>query len=64
MREVPGVMGVKQSAGDLKLMADLLEMSESEDLIFSAVDACFIPPLFLKPGERLLQFLLRFQDIV
>ena len=24
MREVPGVLGVKQSAGDLKLLADLL----------------------------------------
>ena len=25
---------------------------------------CFIPLLLLKPGEQLLQFLLRFQDIV
>ena len=24
MREVPGVIGVKQSAGDMKLLADLL----------------------------------------
>ena len=48
MREVPGVMGVKQSAGDLKLMADLLEMSESEDLIFSAVDALLYPSFILK----------------
>ena len=48
MREVPGVKGVKQSAGDLKLMADLLEMSESEDLIFSAVDALLYPSFILK----------------
>ena len=37
--EVPGVVGVKQSAGDMKLLADLLLTSQSEDLIFSAVDA-------------------------
>ena len=48
MREVPGVKGVKQSAGDLKLMADLLEISESEDLIFSAVDALLYPSFILK----------------
>ena len=48
IREVPGVKGVKQSAGDLKLMADLLEMSESEDLIFSAVDALLYPSFILK----------------
>ena len=48
MREVPGVKGVKQSAGDLKLMADLLEMSQSEDLIFSAVDALLYPSFILK----------------
>lgn len=39
MREVPGVVGVKQSAGDLKLFADLIIMSQAEDLIFCAVDA-------------------------
>jgi len=35
MDEVPGVAGVKQSAGDMKLFADL----RPENLIFSAVDA-------------------------
>lgn len=39
MREVPGVIGVKQSAGDLKLLADLLADATPEDHIFSAVDA-------------------------
>ena len=39
LREVPGVVGVKQSAGDLKLLADLLLDCADDDLIFSAVDA-------------------------
>ena len=39
MREVPGVVGVKQSSGDLKLLADLLLAARPQDLIFSAVDA-------------------------
>ena len=33
------MVGVKQSAGDLKLFADLMIMSQAEDLIFCAVDA-------------------------
>jgi 4-hydroxy-tetrahydrodipicolinate synthase len=37
--QVPGVIGVKQSAGDLKLLADLLLEAGPEDHIFSAVDA-------------------------
>jgi 4-hydroxy-tetrahydrodipicolinate synthase len=47
MREVPGVIGVKQSAGDLKLVADLLLMAGSDDLIFSAVDALLYPSFAL-----------------
>ena len=47
MREVPGVVGVKQSAGDLKLLADLLARSRPEDLIFSAVDALMYPSYVL-----------------
>ncbi len=43
LREVPGVVGVKQSAGDMKLLADLLQQSQPEDLIFSAVDALLYP---------------------
>ena len=39
MREVPLVIGVKQSAGDLKLLADLIMAARPEDHIFSAVDA-------------------------
>jgi len=43
MRDVPGVVGVKQSAGDLKLLSDLLEQARPEDLIFSAIDALLYP---------------------
>jgi 4-hydroxy-tetrahydrodipicolinate synthase len=43
MKEVPGVVGVKQSAGDMKLLADLLQQCQPEDLIFSAVDALLYP---------------------
>ncbi len=38
MTEVPLVIGVKQSAGDLKLFADLMMMAPAK-LIYSAVDA-------------------------
>ncbi|MEM7685635.1 MAG: dihydrodipicolinate synthase family protein [Pseudomonadota bacterium] len=39
MEEVPGVAGVKQSAGDMKLFADLQRRADAKNLIFSAVDA-------------------------
>ena len=39
MNEVPGVLGVKQSAGDMKLFADLVRRANPKNLIFSAVDA-------------------------
>jgi 4-hydroxy-tetrahydrodipicolinate synthase len=39
MDEVPGVLGVKQSAGDMKLFADLARRAKPDNLIFSAVDA-------------------------
>jgi len=47
MREVPGVVGVKQSAGDLKLVADLLLMAQPQNLIFSAIDALLYPSFTL-----------------
>ena len=43
MDEVPGVLGVKQSAGDMKLFADLVRRAKPENLIFSAVDALLYP---------------------
>src|SRR5262249_8652337 len=42
MTEVPMVIGVKQSAGDLKLFADLMLMAPGK-LIYSAVDALMYP---------------------
>ena len=42
MNEVPLVIGVKQSAGDLKLFADLMLMAPDK-LIYSAVDALMYP---------------------
>jgi 4-hydroxy-tetrahydrodipicolinate synthase len=47
MREVPGVIGVKQSAGDLKLLADLLISAPAESRILSAVDALLYPAFAL-----------------
>ena len=43
MDEVPDVIGVKQSAGDLKLFADLMLTAKPGKLIFSAVDALMYP---------------------
>lgn len=43
MDEVPEVIGVKQSAGDLKLFADLMADVQPGKLIFSAVDALMYP---------------------
>jgi len=43
MEEVPGVLGVKQSAGDMKLFADLVRRARPQNLIFSAVDALLYP---------------------
>ena len=42
MNEVPLVVGVKQSAGDLKLFADLMMMAPDR-LIYSAIDALMYP---------------------
>lgn len=47
MRELPGVIGVKQSAGDLKLMADLLINLPEGKKVFSAVDALLYPSFAL-----------------
>ncbi|MGV3656156.1 MAG: dihydrodipicolinate synthase family protein [Noviherbaspirillum sp.] len=47
MREVPGVVGVKQSSGDLKALADLLIGARPQDRIFAAVDALLYPCMSL-----------------
>jgi 4-hydroxy-tetrahydrodipicolinate synthase len=47
MNEIPNVKGVKQSAGDLKLFADLMITAPKDALIFSAVDALLYPSFAL-----------------
>lgn len=47
MREEPGIMGVKQSAGDLKMLADLLLAAGKGDRIFAAIDALLYPAISL-----------------
>lgn len=44
---VPGVIGVKQSAGDMKLLADLLLLVADRSRIMSAVDALLYPSFVL-----------------
>ncbi len=51
MEKVPGIMGIKQSAGDLKLFADLMRRAPAGRQIYSAVDALMYPSFCLKtPG--------------
>jgi 4-hydroxy-tetrahydrodipicolinate synthase len=45
--EVDGVIGVKQSAGDMKLLADLLVRASDRARIMSAVDALLYPSFAL-----------------
>jgi len=45
--EAPGVIGVKQSAGDMKMLADLLLAVGERSVIMSAVDALLYPSFCL-----------------
>lgn len=47
MTELPGVIGVKQSQGDMKLLADLLIGLPPGKLLFTAVDALLYPSFAL-----------------
>ncbi|WP_431857108.1 dihydrodipicolinate synthase family protein [Azospirillum sp.] len=47
MKEIDSIIGVKQSAGDLKLMADLLNEQVPGKLVFTAVDALLYPSFAL-----------------
>jgi len=47
MNEVPGVVGVKQSNGDLKLIADLMLDLPPGKLVYSAMDALLYPSFAL-----------------
>lgn len=43
MDEVPGVVGMKQSGGDLKAVSDLLLRAKPDNLVLSGVDALLYP---------------------
>ncbi|MCY4024671.1 MAG: dihydrodipicolinate synthase family protein [Anaerolineaceae bacterium] len=47
LREIEGVIGVKQSAGDMKLLADLLLLAGDDGAILSAVDSLLYPSFCL-----------------
>jgi len=47
--EVDGVMGVKQSAADLRSLADVLLLLDGRGMVFSAMDALLYPSFVLKP---------------
>jgi 4-hydroxy-tetrahydrodipicolinate synthase len=57
MREVPGVFGVKQSASDLKSMADLIERCEPHQRIYAAIDALLYPTFALNAHGAISQIL-------
>lgn len=57
MREVPGVFGVKQSAGDLKSMADLIDRCEPHQRIYAAIDALLYPTFALAAHGAISQIL-------
>ncbi|MPS25377.1 dihydrodipicolinate synthase family protein [Pigmentiphaga sp.] len=57
MREVPGVFGVKQSASDLKSMADLILRCEPHQRIYAAIDALLYPTFALDAHGAISQIL-------
>ncbi len=47
MREVPGVVGMKQSSGDLKSVSDLLAGAPPENVVLTGIDALLYPSFAL-----------------
>ena len=47
MREVPGVIGMKQSGGDLKSVSDLVQQVQPGNLVLTGVDALLYPAFAL-----------------
>ncbi len=47
MREVPGVVGMKQSSGDLKSVSDLLAGASERNVVLSGIDALLYPAFAL-----------------
>ena len=48
--EVEGVIGVKQSAQDMRSLADLLYLLDGRGVVFSALDGLLYPSFILKPA--------------
>jgi len=57
MRDIPQVFGVKQSASDVKTMADLMIMSGPDDRIYAAIDALLYPTFALGAHGAISQIL-------
>jgi 4-hydroxy-tetrahydrodipicolinate synthase len=57
MREVPGIFGVKQSASDVKSMADLILNADPHMRIYAAIDALLYPTLALGAHGSISQIL-------
>lgn len=47
MREVPGVVGMKQSGGDLKSVSDLIQQVDPRNIVLTGVDALLYPAFAL-----------------
>lgn len=47
MDQVPGVVGMKQSSGDLKSVSDLLLQAKPENIVLSGIDALLYPAFSL-----------------
>jgi 4-hydroxy-tetrahydrodipicolinate synthase len=47
MREVPGVVGMKQSSGDLKSLSDLIFGAPEKNIVLSGIDALLYPAFAL-----------------
>lgn len=43
MEEVPGVVGMKQSSGDLKSLSDLLGAAKDDNIVLTGIDALLYP---------------------
>lgn len=47
MDEVPGVVGMKQSSGDLKALADLVQAVKPDNIVLTGIDALLYPSFSL-----------------
>ncbi|MEV0604811.1 dihydrodipicolinate synthase family protein [Polymorphospora rubra] len=50
IQEIPGVVGVKQSGGNIHQLADLLRAAPTEGVVFTAVDDLLYPAYLLGAG--------------